>query len=222
MSHELRTPLNHIIGYSEILMEETEFNQHEELYTGDLKKVHGAGKTLLHIITQILELAKLEAGRVSVQPEEFALNSLIEDVSMHGHGVVEKNNNTLTLDLPAEKVMMVSDPHKLRQSLVHLLNNAAQFTQEGQITIRAISQSDLAKIEIEDTGEGIPSSQLENLFQSFANSENVTRQKNEGLGLGLATAHQLIRLLGGTIQVRSEIGEGSTFTVQVPLKVKEA
>jgi signal transduction histidine kinase len=221
MSHELRTPLNHIIGYSEMLLEEVESNNHIDTYADDLKKVHGAGKTLLHIITQILELAKLEAGRVRVQPEEFLLELLIEDIAMHVQPTLEEHGNALNLELPEEKTSMCSDPHKLRQALVHLLNNAARFTQDGQITVRVESNSkaELVKIEIEDTGPGIPEDKLKDLFRSFANTEGTIRMNNDGLGLGLATAHQLACLLGGEIDVRSQIGQGSTFTLNIPLNM---
>ena len=220
MSHELRTPLNHIIGYSEMLIEEVDFNQHTEFYESDLRKVHQAGKTLLQIITQILDLAKLEAGRVRAEPEKFALNALIEDIAVHMQPLLDDSGNALKLDLPTEPIEMVSDPYKLRQLLVHVMDNAARFTQNGRITVRVIPTADLLNIEVEDTGDGIPDEQLEVLFRSFANTDHTNRKDNQGLGLGLAAAHQLACLLGGEISVRSAIGQGSTFTVQVPRELK--
>ena len=221
MSHELRTPLNHIIGYSEMLMEDAELNQHSDLYAQDLKKVHDAGKTLLHIISQVLALAKLEAGQVSIQPEEFALDSLIEDICIHEQAMLEQNGNTLQRYLPEERIIMHSDPHKLRQALSHILNNAARFTKGGLIMVRAKVVGNRVEIQIEDTGEGMSNHQLDQLFKSFANADNTNRRKNEGLGLSLATAHQLISLLGGSIGVNSTIGAGSVFTVQLPAKILE-
>jgi PAS domain S-box-containing protein len=217
MSHELRTPLNHITGYSELLMEEVELNQHQHLYTADLHKIHRAGAHLLSIITQILELARLEAGMVVLQPEPVSLRALAHEVVQGVLPLAEQNGSQVQIQLPEQDVHITTDPHRLRQVLAGLLDNAARFTSGGQILFSLCRLEHEVVLEVQDTGPGIPPEQLGTLFEAFSNPDSASRSSSQGLGLGLAAAQHLARLMDGEIRVRSEPGRGSAFTLHLPL-----
>jgi signal transduction histidine kinase len=216
MSHELRTPLNHIIGYSELLQEEVQANAHEALYADDLKKIHQSGKHLLGIITQILELARLEAKMVTLNPETFPLTHMVEDVLAQLAPLAEKNGNQLKFAVSDDNIKVHADPAKVRQILHNLMHNAARFTQNGRVDVEIDTQPEKVTVKVQDTGPGIAPERLATIFEAFNNPESAARKKSEGLGLGLATAQQLARLMGGTITVTSEVGVGSTFEITLP------
>src|SRR5215211_3698321 len=222
MSHELRTPLNAIIGYSEMLQEEAEDLDQETLIP-DLQKVNAAGKHLLGLINDILDLSKIEAGRMDLFVETFEVGGLIRDVGAIVRPLVEKNGNALVVRCPEDLGEMRADLTKVRQALFNLLSNASKFTDHGTITLAVERESDdWLTFAVGDTGIGMTEEQLGRLFQAFSQAEASTRTKYGGTGLGLAISRQFCRLMGGDLTVTSVYGEGSTFTVRLPAVVSEA
>ncbi len=217
MSHELRTPLTAVIGYSELLQEEVE----ELGYTNfvpDLEKIQMAGRHLLIIVNDILDLSKVEAGKMELYVETFDIPSLIHDVVTTAQPLVEKNGNTLEVYCANTLGVMRTDRAKVRQVLSNLLGNAAKFTEEGNITIAAHKQGEWINFSIADTGIGIIPEQIQNLFQVFMQADASTAREYGGTGLGLALSQRFCQLMGGEISVESEIGKGSTFTVRLPIE----
>jgi signal transduction histidine kinase/CheY-like chemotaxis protein len=216
MSHELRTPLNAIIGYSEILQEDAADNGQEQLVP-DLKKIEGAGRHLLGLINDILDLSKVEAGKMEVFIEEIDISSLAEEVGAIMRPLVAKNGNTLELRVASDVSSMRTDRTKVKQCLLNVLSNASKFTRNGRLTL-AIERSDRAAVEmtISDTGIGMSPEQLGRLFQAFSQADASTTKKFGGTGLGLAITRHFCRLLGGDISVASRVGEGSTFKIVLP------
>ncbi|MEO5813472.1 MAG: response regulator [Rhodanobacter sp.] len=224
MSHELRTPLNAIIGYSELLSEEAQDNGHVELIP-DLEKIHVAGKHLLGLINDVLDLSKIEAGKMELNLETIQVSSLLESVVNTTAPLVRKNGNRLVLG--TEDVgTMHTDVTKLRQILFNLLSNACKFTENGSIHLRVrrerLGAGDCAVFEVADTGIGITAVQQARLFEPFAQAEASTQQKYGGTGLGLALTRRFAELLGGDIQLQSAAGQGTTFTVRVPVNATVA
>ena len=222
MSHELRTPLNAIIGYSEILQEEAE-NLPEDLgdiFISDLKKVRGAGKHLLNLINDILDLSKIEAGKMDVYLESFDVAALIEEIKGTVIPLVEKNGNELVVACANGLGAMHSDMTKVRQTFFNLVSNAAKFTEKGTITIAAERQArgdgDWFVIKVSDTGIGMTPEQVGKLFEAFSQAEASTSKDYGGTGLGLALCRRFCHLLGGEITVASVHGKGTTFTVELP------
>jgi signal transduction histidine kinase/CheY-like chemotaxis protein len=222
MSHELRTPLNAIIGYSELLAEEAKDNGHIELIS-DLEKIHVAGKHLLGLINDVLDLSKVEAGKMELNLERLTVDTLLGGVVDTTRPLVHKQGNKLVLDA-GDLGSMNTDVTKLRQILFNLLGNASKFTENGMIYLRARRESvgsrDWLVFAVEDTGIGITPAQQEKLFEPFAQAEASTRGKYGGTGLGLALSRRFAELLGGDIQLQSVPGEGTTFTVRVPANVR--
>ena len=220
MSHELRTPLNAIIGYSEMLIEEIADRGTQGL-APDVQKIRGAGKHLLGLINNILDLSKVEAGRMELFLETFEILPLVEDVADTLRPLVDKNHNCLTITCSQEIGSMQADITKLRQSLFNLLSNASKFTQNGTIAL-AVEQTEPDQItfKVSDTGIGMTSEQLANLFQSFNQADASTTRRYGGTGLGLAITQQFCELMGGEIQVESEYGQGTTFTIYLPKEVQ--
>ena len=218
MSHELRTPLNAIIGYSEILQEEVADLGQEGLVP-DLKKVEGAGRHLLGLINDILDLSKVEAGKMDVYLEDVEIVPLLEEVRALVVPLAEKNGNTLEIR-PAENLgSMRTDRIKLKQSLLNILSNGSKFTENGRLTLvaeRFETDRPMVRFAISDTGIGMTEEQLGRLFQAFSQADASTTKKYGGTGLGLAISRQFCQLLGGDITVASRPGEGSTFTVTLP------
>jgi signal transduction histidine kinase len=219
MSHELRTPLNAIIGYAELLKEECEDLGQEE-FLPDLGKIHTAGKHLLNLISGILDLSKVEAGRMTMFLEDFDVATLVSEAESIVRPVVEKNRNTFVIDCPADIGVMRADLVKVRQVLFNLLSNAAKFTEGGTITLIVRRHADAATytFAIRDTGIGITDAQLARLFEAFSQAEAHTSRKYGGTGLGLALSRQFCLMMGGDITVDSIPGEGSTFTVALPVR----
>ncbi len=219
MSHELRTPLNAIIGYSEMLMEETA-DMGEEAMEADLKNIHSAGKHLLSLINDILDLSKIEAGKITLYLEEFSVDDLVKEVTATIQPLLEKNNNNITVKCDAALGSMTADLTKVRQSLFNLLSNACKFTKQGTITLQAQRQSESDRewinLSVSDTGIGLLPEQMERLFQPFVQADAGTTKKFGGTGLGLAITRRFCRLMGGDALVSSEYGKGSTFTLRLP------
>ena len=218
MSHELRTPLNAIIGYSEMLQEEAE-DLGEDAFLPDLRRINAAGKHLLGLINDILDLSKIEAGRMDLYPETFDVQQMIQDVAAIVQPLIEKNGNTLVIICPDDLGTMHADQTKLRQILFNLLSNAAKFTDHGTITLRVAPQNAVVTFAVSDTGIGMTEEQLGRLFEAFSQAEASTTSKYGGTGLGLAISRHFCRLMGGDLTVTSVYGQGSTFTVQLPADV---
>ena len=232
MSHELRTPLNAIIGYSEMLKEDAEDSGHED-FIPDLYKIQTAGKHLLSLISDILDISKIEAGRMELYLESFNPASLVDDVVSTVESLVEKNSNKFEVDCATDLGLMYADVTKTRQILLNLLSNAAKFTKSGTIKIsveRVTNQgskiqkledsSDLIIFRVADTGIGIPAEQLQHLFQAFMQGDASTTREYGGTGLGLTISRHFCLMMGGDIQVQSELGSGSIFTVCLPTHVE--
>jgi signal transduction histidine kinase/DNA-binding response OmpR family regulator len=220
MSHELRTPLNAIIGYSEILVEDAT-DSGDEAIVGDLQQIQGAGQHLLGLINGILDLSKIEAGRMDVYLEQIYLARLVDEVRAIIEPLVKKNGNKLVIECPADIGSMRTDLTKLKQSLINLLSNAAKFTQNGTVTLalsRAQVGSDQTRFtfHISDTGIGMNEEQLGRLFQAFTQADSSTTRHYGGTGLGLTITRHFANMLGGTIQVTSKAGEGSSFVMVLP------
>jgi len=216
MSHELRTPLNAIIGYSEMLQEEAE-DLGEETLIPDLQKVNAAGRHLLGLINDILDLSKIEAGRMDLFLEMFEIGQLVRDVAAIVQPLVEKNGNTLIVTYPDDVGSIQADQTKVRQTLFNLLSNAAKFTDHGTISLTVRRDSDdWLTFAVGDMGIGMTDEQLGRLFEAFSQAEASTRSRYGGTGLGLAISRHFCRLMGGDLTVESTYGEGSTFTVRVP------
>ncbi len=222
MSHELRTPMNAIIGYSEMLLEESE-DTGEKWMQADLDRILTSARHLLHLINDILDLSKIEAGRMTVYLEAVDVVQAVRDVSGTVTPLVAKNNNRLELDCPADIGVMRTDLTKLRQTLFNLLSNAAKFTEHGVITLRVRRRDDgLISFAVLDTGIGMASHQMDKLFEDFVQADTSTTRKYGGTGLGLAISRKFCRMLGGDITVESTPGEGSKFTALLPSEASEA
>ena len=218
MSHELRTPLNAIIGYSEILQEDATDSGQEQLIP-DLKKIEGAGRHLLGLINDILDLSKVEAGKMDVFIEETDISSLLDEVKAIITPLVAKNGNALEVHLADRIGSMRTDRTKVKQCLLNVLINASKFTHNGMLTVgieRHETDRPTVQITIADTGIGMSEEQLGRLFQAFSQADASTTKKFGGTGLGLAITRHFCRLLGGDITVASQVGRGSTFTIVLP------
>lgn len=220
MSHELRTPLNAIIGYSEMLMEEATESKMEDGLK-DLKRIHSSGKHLLGLINDILDISKIEAGKLQLVLETFGVTQLVKDVSGTIIPLIEKNNNKLIINESVGDLEMKSDSGKIKQSLLNLLSNAAKFTKNGTIelnvTQKNISGDNWVEFSVKDTGIGIEPEQMGRLFQEFSQANERITQDFGGTGLGLVLSRRLCNLLGGDIQAQSELGKGSIFTMLLPI-----
>jgi GAF domain-containing protein/CheY-like chemotaxis protein len=234
MSHELRTPLNAIIGYSEMLSEEAADSGQEEMLP-DLEKINVAGKHLLDLINAILDLSKIEAGKMDLYLETFEVKKMVHDVVAVIQPLVAKNNNTLTVNVPDDIGAMYADLTKVRQSLFNLLSNAAKFTERGAITLNvglderrtandeslSPQSSALVTFSVTDTGIGMSDEQCAKLFEEFTQADAGTSRKYGGTGLGLALSRRFCRMMGGDITVKSAAGQGSTFTIVLPAQVND-
>jgi signal transduction histidine kinase len=220
MSHELRTPLNAIIGYAELLQEEAT-DLDDESYLPDLQKIHSAGQHLLTLISGILDLAKIEAGRMTMFLEDFDVARLVGEVEAIVTPLVEKNGNALVVECAEDIGGMHADVVKVRQALFNLLSNAAKFTENGTVTLRVARDGENVAFAIADTGIGMTEEQMGRLFEAFSQANVETSRKYGGTGLGLALSREFCRMMGGDITVESEAGVGSTFTIVLPVVVKE-
>lgn len=222
MSHELRTPLNAIIGYSEMLHEEA-MELGEEEFSSDLSKISSSGQHLLSLINDILDVSKIEAGKMELYTEDFNLAMLVEEASSTIQPLLDKNNNGLQVTISDFNIDMHTDITKLRQSLLNLLSNASKFTAHGQISL-AISKLSVGKeawikIDVKDSGIGMEKEHLENLFAPFTQADSSTTRNFGGTGLGLNISKHFCEMLGGSISVISEPLAGSTFSISIPTSI---
>ncbi len=222
MSHELRTPMNAIIGYSEMLTEEAEDLGRQE-FIPDLKKIHAAGRHLLSLINDVLDLSKIEAGKMTLYVEPFVVKTMLDDVVSTIRPLIEKNHNTLEIRCPENAGKMRADLTKVRQTLFNLLSNAAKFSENGTITVEIERQpagdSGRMVFTVRDTGIGMTPGQLARLFQAFSQADNSTTRKYGGPGLGLAISKKFCLMMGGDISVESEYGKGTAFVFWLPVDV---
>jgi signal transduction histidine kinase/ActR/RegA family two-component response regulator len=222
MSHELRTPLNAIIGYSEMLEEETRDTGKVENIQ-DLKKIQTAGKHLLALINDVLDLSKIEAGKMGLHLETFDVAQVIEDMVTTLQPAAAKNANSIHVNVAENVSVIKADITKVRQILFNLLSNACKFTDHGTISVDVdqikVESRDWIQFRVSDTGIGISAKQKENLFQEFAQADASISRKYGGTGLGLAITHRFVQLMKGRIGVESESGLGAIFTVQLPAQV---
>lgn len=238
MSHELRTPLNAIIGYSEMLQEEAEESGNSETIP-DLQKIYGAGRHLLTLINDILDLSKIEAGKMDLYSEPFEIASLIHEVVATLKPLADQNRNTLTVEVPDDIGEMKADITKVRQALLNLLTNATKFTENGSVILtvacagntcaenevssKKVSHegSDWVVFRVTDTGIGMSRDQQQHLFQYFSQADPSTTRKYGGTGLGLAISQRFCQMMGGDIIMKSKPGQGSEFTIRLPRETPE-
>jgi signal transduction histidine kinase len=217
MSHELRTPLNAIIGVSEMLREDAEALKQD---TEPLDRVLGAARHLLALINDILDLSKIEAGRMELQLEDFALAPLIDGVVKTIEPLAAKNENRVAVNCDGAIGRLHADQMRLRQALLNLMSNANKFTERGTITVDARqaqeNDRDWVTIAVADTGIGMTAEQMGKLFQEFSQADASTTRKYGGTGLGLAISKRFCEMMGGDITVESEPGKGSVFTMRLP------
>lgn len=237
MSHELRTPLNAIIGYSEMLSEEAEESGPED-FIPDLKKIRAAGEHLLSLINDVLDISKIEAGRMELYLETFRIDALIENVLHTITPLIEKKHNHLVIEMDDTIGNMRADLTKVRQSIFNLLSNANKFTDQGTITLRVMrvppsadtpsmptsngDRGDWVVFRVSDTGIGMNEEQLGRIFEAFTQADVSTTRKYGGTGLGLAITKKFCDMMGGDIVVESTVGQGTTFTIYLPCKVCES
>ena len=219
ISHELRTPMNAIIGYSDLLIEEASELKPEQ-FVPDLQKIRAAGSHLLGLINDVLDLSKVEAGKTTLYHENFEILPAVLDVVSTLKPLLDKNGNRLDLDCPADIGSMHADPSKVKQCLLNLVGNATKFTQNGLISIvvrlQARGDCQIVSFAVADSGIGMTQQQMSHLFEAFAQADGETSRRYGGTGLGLAISRHFCRLMGGEITVSSVLGQGSTFTMELP------
>jgi PAS domain S-box-containing protein len=238
MSHELRTPLTAILGYADLLQFEAQQSGYGH-FVNNIERIQLAGRHLLGLINEVLDLTQIEANRLDLRPEIFDITALIDSLVVTVRPLAEKNGNTLTVHCPSDVGTMCADLIKVRQILLNVLGNAAKFTDRGSITLRVSVKNDeqgaesssscaqqtahntpiFVTFQITDTGIGMTAEQQQQLFKEFVQVDNAATQKYGGSGLGLAISRRLCRLMGGDIRATSELGRGSTFTIQLPIRV---
>jgi signal transduction histidine kinase/ActR/RegA family two-component response regulator len=228
MSHELRTPLNAIIGYSEMLKDDAN-DQEMEDYVDDLGKIHSAGRHLLTLINEVLDLSKVEAGKMELHLETFDLTELIRAVVSTLEPMAKKNSNSIRSEGLGSPLLMRADFTKVRQILFNLLSNAIKFTDHGEVTILVKNESmegakgieEGIEIDVIDSGIGITQKAMEGIFEPFQQADASTTRKYGGTGLGLALCRRFCEMMGGYIKVESEVGKGTVFSIWLPLTVDE-
>lgn len=221
MSHELRTPLNAIIGYSELIMETLDEDKEKELeHLNDLESIRSAGQYLLSLINDILDIAKIEAGKMEIYKSQFTLIDMIDDVAATAMPMMLRNNNHAEIECPETVGDMESDELRIRQVLINLMSNAAKFTHDGNVKLLvkrySMNGNDWIRFSIEDDGIGISDTHSNRLFNEFAQIEDHIKGKPHGTGLGLSISRKFCNLMGGDIRLESTPGVGSTFIVDLP------
>jgi signal transduction histidine kinase len=218
MSHELRTPLNAIIGLTEMMVTNAaRFGTEKAL--DPLKRVNAAGKHLLGLINQVLDLSKIEAGKLELNPESVNLAPLIDEVIGTAGQLAQQNGNRLGVEAQAELGAITIDPMRLRQIVLNLLSNACKFTKQGEVKLKArkvANGGNWIELAVSDTGIGMTPEQQAKLFAEFTQADSLTARRFGGTGLGLAISRRLARMMGGDVTVASELGKGSVFTVRLP------
>jgi adenylate cyclase len=218
MSHELRTPLNAIIGLTEMMVTSAARFGTEKAQE-PLQRVNRAGTHLLGLINQVLDLSKIEAGKLELNPQTVQLMPLIDEVVGTARQLADQNKNRLTAEAPDDLGSLTVDPMRLRQILFNLLSNACKFTKEGEVRLKArrvADGRDWIELAVSDTGIGMTAEQQAKLFEEFSQADKTTAQRFGGTGLGLAITRKLARMMGGDVTVASEPGKGSVFTVRLP------
>ena len=224
MSHELRTPLAAIIGYSELLEEQARLRE-DEKFAIRLNKIHVSANHLLSLINDILDLSKIEAGKMDLHPEVFSVQTLVDDVLITARPLVEQNRNRFEVNLGLGLGLLSADPVKLRQILLNLLSNAAKFTHDGTVSLTAVREISLATtpptevlhFSVSDTGIGMTGEQVEVLFRPFTQADDSTTRRYGGTGLGLTISQHFCQMMGGVITVESKVTQGSTFSFNIPV-----
>lgn len=221
MSHELRTPLNAVIGYAEMLRETFEDRPNASRKMQDLDRIHAAGRHLLALVDDVVDLSSIEANRIELSSQAVALKCLIEEVIATASPLISKRDNRMIVNMPHDPGRLQLDPLKVRQSLLNLLSNAAKFTTKGTITLTVLCRStphgDWLVLEVSDNGIGIAPESLRRIFEDFSQAENDTVSRFGGTGLGLALTKRFCKMMGGTVKVESERGVGTTFTMEIPM-----
>jgi two-component system, NarL family, sensor histidine kinase BarA len=219
MSHELRTPLNSIIGFSDVLASGEPLTDKQQRWVGNIRK---SGEQLLNLINDILDLAKIEAGKMQIRPEEFSIRDVCEGLLNMFRPMAEKKNIELRDQIAADIPLLHQDAGKLQQILSNLLSNAIKFTPEGgRVTLRAEAEGLYVLLTVADTGVGIAPEDQELVFEKFRQAGNPLTREHAGTGLGLSIVRELSKLLGGEVTLQSELGRGSTFTVRLPLQIPQ-
>jgi signal transduction histidine kinase len=218
MSHELRTPLNAIIGLTEMMVTNAaRFGTEKALEP--LRRVNAAGTHLLSLINEVLDLSKIEAGKLELNVEAIALALLIDEVIGTAGQLAEKNKNRLVIEAQATVGVLTADPMRLKQILLNLLSNACKFTKQGEVILRVREVADgrdWVELAVADSGIGMTAEQQAKLFQDFTQADSLTARRYGGTGLGLAISRKLARMMGGDVTVTSEMGKGSVFTLRLP------
>ncbi len=220
MSHELRTPLNAILGYSELLQEDAA-DAGQERFIPDLAKIHSAGTHLLTLINDVLDLSKIEAGKMELAYETFDVRDLVQSVATTVQPLIAKHHNTLSVQIAGDIGEMYADATRVRQILLNFLSNSSKFTERGVITLSAMRAAGEILFSVRDTGIGMTEEQVGRLFQEFSQAEATTAAKYGGTGLGLAISKRFCEMMGGSVAVASTPGTGTTFTVHLPLNTAD-
>jgi signal transduction histidine kinase len=215
MSHELRTPLNVILGYTDLLLEETFDNLSEEL-AHPLRRIYSNARELLDLINAVLDVSRLEAGRLPIDIKEVQVPALLEDLKAEAQALYQRSGLHFGWDVEAGLAPIRTDPEKLKVVLRNLISNAVKFTLQGSIAVRASAKSGGIEVSVTDTGIGIPPEAMAIIFEPFSQVESAATRQYNGAGLGLHIVKRLLDLLGGAVAVESEVGRGSTFRVWVP------
>lgn len=219
MSHELRTPLNAVIGYSELINDEA--NEHDiKTISEDADKIIRAAKHLLSLINNVLDLSKIESGKMDIYIEDIIVYDLLDDVMLTSEPLIASKHNTLIFNAPEELGSIQSDYTKLRQVLYNIIGNAAKFTSNGEISINTNRHQSNIKISISDTGIGMTDEQLKEITTPFVQADSSTTRKYGGTGLGLSLTEHLLEILGIDLKIESTPGKGSNFTICIPLDFK--
>jgi signal transduction histidine kinase len=215
MSHELRTPLSVVIGYTDILSEGT-FGPLMEQEASALRMIRRNAFELLDLITAILDLSRLEAGRLPLEIKEIQMPALLEEIKAETQGVWEQSKLAFVWNITDKLPLLRTDPGKLKMVIKNLIGNAVKFTEQGSIAVEAHGQQGGIAISVSDTGIGIPPAEVQNIFEPFLQVERSTTRRYGGIGLGLHIVRRLLEMLGGTVEVQSTVGHGSTFRVWIP------
>jgi signal transduction histidine kinase len=220
MSHELRTPLNAVIGYSQILLEDAE-SEGDSASVTDLTKIHVAGQHLLKLVNEVLDLSKIEAGKMELNLEEIDLTALLQEIAEGTRPAVMNNGNQFVCSISPHLGTALCDAGKFKNMAAQLLDNATKFTQNGKVELTASREADdrgdYLVVAVIDTGIGIAPDKITNLFEKFTVADDSSTSKYGGTGLGLALSQKLCKLMGGEVFVESEFGKGSRFTIRLPL-----
>jgi PAS domain S-box-containing protein len=225
MSHELRTPMNAILGYAEMLAEDAEEEGNDDRLA-DIKEIMDSGEHLLSLLNDVLDISKVEAGRMDLYLETFDLTKMIGEVATTTKALVDKNSNAMEVSIAEDMGEMHADVTKVRQILFNLMSNAAKFTSDGKITLfgkrRSGENGDIIRLGVTDDGIGIPEDKLDHIFEEFSQADDSTTKNFGGTGLGLALVRRFCQMMGGEIWVESTVGEGSSFILELPAVVKDA